>query len=80
MGMFNKNTVIEKSISERSADVLGAFSKAVTDLEEINQEAQIMVEQNEQQIATLEAQNADLMSTVGNNQTVADNIKKLLGK
>lgn len=50
----------EKSIAERSADVLSSFNQTVTALEELNNEVETVVASNDETINRLQAENAEL--------------------
>jgi len=69
---------MEKSIAERSADVLSTFTKVTNDLAAINAEAYTVQEQNAEKIEALLAENQGLTDVTAQNSKVIKNIEKIL--
>jgi predicted RNA-binding protein Jag len=77
--MFGKTVVIaEKSIAEKTGDALGMFHKAVSQLKDINAEAEIIKQQNDEKINALVSETQELERITGNNGKVIKNIEKLI--
>lgn len=76
---FNNSSQAEKSIAERSADVLNSFKQTVTSLEEINNEVETIVASNEDTIQNLQKENLELAGVASKNANVIANINKLMG-
>lgn len=76
--MFGKTVATEKSIAEKSADFLKTFKETADGLRGVNNEAQIIISQNEEQIKTLQAENNDLENIAAKNSQVIQNIENII--
>ena len=79
MGLLTGN-VQDKSIAERSNDILGIFKSAAEDLNSINQEAELTIEMNSEIIAEKNAENQELRDIGSRNEAIIDGIRNLIGK
>lgn len=78
MSLFNP--VVNKSIEERSTDILSTFADTAKQLTEINEEATLVQEMNNQVISKRQAENDRLEKRKKINAVVVSNIDNFLGK
>jgi len=77
--MFGKSVAIEqKTIAEKSSEALGMFHKAVVSLKEINNEADILLDQNDAKIKQLQQENDEISKAALGNSKIISNIEKLI--
>lgn len=76
--MFRKQVKENKSLAERSADAISIFRTTSDSLIEINEEANLAIEVNQQQIDALEQENAGYKEMISSNNSVVKNIEKIL--
>ena len=77
---FLKGKVKTKSIDERSVDALSSMTTLVKELEDINKDAKVIQDVNDQIIADRRAENDGLEKRIQNNAVVVSNIMKFLGQ
>lgn len=77
MSLLGKK-VETKSLAERTSDALGVFRTTMDQLVDINDEAGLSIEVNQEQINALEVENASYRALIESNSKVVNNIQKIL--
>lgn len=65
-----------QKFKERREEILGIFSKAKADLEQLNTEIDAQIAQNKEQIASLSTANAEMIALKLNNSKTAKTFAK----
>ena len=77
--MFGKTGIaVGQTPAEKTNDALGMFHKAIIQLKEANNEAEVIKEQNEEKIKALKAETSTLDTLTSSNGKVISNIEKLI--
>lgn len=75
--MFTNKPIVE-SLQKKSDSVVSVFTKTVTDLSAINEEADKKLQANVVSISALQNENEEITKVVASNQKFVDKIKSFL--